>query len=165
MTSSDIRIRDYRPSDLDAQIELWRGSVRQIAGRDYTYEQVMAWAPDDIDREAAAARNLSRPVWVAEIGGIMAGYTDLEPNGHLDRMFVHPDYQRLGVASALLSKAEAVAKEQGLTRLYSEVSITARPFFERRAFRVITHQIVTVRGQKYLNYRMEKLLSSTSVLG
>jgi len=100
---------------------------------------------------------------VAEIGGVLVGYTDLEPNGHLDRMYVHADFQRVGVATALLSTAEAAAKEGGLTRLYSEVSITARPFFERRGFRVIAAQTVTSNGQEYLNYRMEKRLSPTKV--
>ncbi len=160
MKTDAIRVRDYRPSDLEAQIELRRGSIRQIAGRDYSYEQIMAWAPDTVDREAAAARNLSRRVWVAEIGEITVGYTDLVRNGHLDRMYVHADFQRLGVASALLSRVENAAKELDLPRLYSEVSITAKPFFERRGFQVIAPQIVLFRGRQFLNYRMEKLLNS-----
>lgn len=155
-----ILIRRYKPSDLDALIDLFRGSVRRIARRDYTEEQVIAWAPDDIDREARAKRHSSKPTWVAEIDGVFAGYAALEPNGHLDCLYVHADYQRIGVASTLLCQLEASAKEQGLTWLYSEVSITARPFFERRGFRVITAQTVALRGQQFINYRMEKLLNS-----
>jgi len=160
VNSSKISIRRYEAADLDTLIELFRYSVRRVASRDYTHEQVMAWAPDNIDREATASRNLSRPTWVAEIDGVIAGFTDLEPTGHLDRLYVHPDYQRRGVASTLLTTVEAVAKEQHITRLYSEVSITARPFFERRGFRVIASQMVTVRGQEFTNYRMEKMLDS-----
>ena len=89
----------------------------------------------------------------------MVGFADLEADGHLDCMYVHADYQRRGVASRLLSEVEAAGKAQGLNRLYSEVSITARPFFERRGFRVIAPQLVTARGQEFLNYRMEKFLA------
>lgn len=160
MKSDAIRIRDFRASDLDAQIELRRGSIRQIAGRDYTREQIMAWAPDNVDREAAAARNLARRVWVADIGETIVGYTDLESNGHLDRMYVHAEFQRRGIASALLAVVEDAAAEQGIGRLYSEVSITARPFFERRGFRVIAPQTVIHNGLDYLNFRVEKLLNS-----
>jgi putative acetyltransferase len=164
MKSDAIRVRDYRPSYLDALIALWRGSIRQIASRDYTREQIMAWAPDRVDREAAAARNLSRRVWVAEIGDVVVGYTDLESTGHLDRLYVHADFQRLGVASALLLAVEAAAAEQAIIRLFSEVSITAKPFFERRGFHVIAPQTVMFNGYEYLNYRMEKHLKNSDGL-
>ena len=155
----DIHIRRYEPSDIDDVISLFRDTVRRIARRDYTQDQVIAWAPDNIDREARAIRHSSKPTWIAEIGSTMVGFADLEPDGHLDCMYVHADYQGRGVASRLLAEVETVAKARGLTRLYSEVSITARPFFERRGFRLIAAQIVTARGQEFLNYRMEKFLA------
>jgi putative acetyltransferase len=156
---SEIRIRSYEPSDIDDLITLFRDTVRRIARRDYTQDQVTAWAPDTIDLEARAVRHSSKPTWIAEISGTMVGFGDLEPDGHLDCMYVHADYQGRGIASRLLAEIEAAAKAQGLTRLYSEVSITARPFFERRGFRVIAPQIVRARGQEFLNYRMEKFLA------
>ena len=119
----------------------------------------MAWAPDSIDREARALRHASKPTWIAETAGMMIGFSDLEPDGHVDCMYVHPDHQGRGVATRLLVEVESTAREQGLNRLYSEVSITARPFFECRGFRVIAPQIVTARGQKFLNFRMEKSLA------
>ena len=160
MDKSEIRIRDYRASDLNALIEVFRGSVRRIARRDYTHEQIMAWAPDDIDHEARGARHSSKPTWVAEIAGVFVGFADLEPDGHLDCMYVHPDYQGHGVASVLLLQVEAAAKARGLIRLYLEVSITAQPFFERRGLRIIAAQTVTFNGQEFINYRMEKILNS-----
>jgi len=156
---AEIRIRDYTTSDLDALIEIFLSSVRRIASRDYSPSQIMAWAPDDIDRKERAVRHSSKPTWVAEIDGVMVGFTDLEPDGHLDCMYVHADYQGLGVANALLRQVEAAAESQGLDRLYSEVSITARPFFERRGFRVVMPQTVIARGQQFKNYQMEKLLN------
>ncbi len=151
-------IRLYTAKDLDGLIRLFHASVHRIAIKDYTEDQVKAWAPDEADRERWASRRASRPTWVAEIDGALAGFTDLEPDGHVDMMFVHPDHQGRGVAGALLRQVEAEAARLRLDRLFTEASITARPFFERKGFRVITPQTVSVRGQDMTNYRMEKTL-------
>lgn len=151
-------IRRYVSDDLDGLIALFHASVRRIAIKDYTEDQVKAWAPDEPDRERWALRRASRPTWVAEIDGALAGFSDLEPDGHVDMMFVHPDHQGRGVAGALLRQVEAEAARLGLDRLFTEASITARPFFERKGFRVIAAQTVSVRGQEMVNYRMEKPL-------
>jgi putative acetyltransferase len=62
-----------------------------VARRDYTQEQVLAWAPDQIDRKAWAARYGDRPAWVVEIAGVPVGFGDLEPGGHLDSGYSPPD--------------------------------------------------------------------------
>ncbi|MHC2479502.1 GNAT superfamily N-acetyltransferase [Rhizobium leguminosarum] len=72
-------------------------------------------------------------------------------------MFVHPEFQGLGIASHLLSRVEGEALKLGFSRIYTEASRTARPFFERKGFRVITKQIVEKRGQGLENFLMEKL--------
>jgi len=151
-------VRNYLPADIEAVIDLFRASVGMVARRDYTHEQVMAWAPDEIDRRSWAARYTSRRAWVAEIDSHVAGFSDLEPDGHLDMMYAHPAYQGRGVATALLEQVEGAARGLGLARLYTEASITARPFFERRGFQLVTAQIVSKRGQDFMNYRMEKHL-------
>jgi putative acetyltransferase len=154
----EIHVRRYEPTDLRAVVELLRASVRRIARRDYSEEQVLAWAPDEVDWEARARRHSSRPTWVAEIGGAVAGFADLEPDGHVDFMYVHPEHQRVGVASALWRTIEAAARDLRVPRLFAEVSITARPFFEAQGFRLVAEQTVQRRGEALTNYRMEKLL-------
>lgn len=72
-------------------------------------------------------------------------------------MFVHPEFQGLGIASRLLSRVEGEALKLRFGRIYTEASRTARPFFERKGFRVITKQIVEKRGQGLENFLMEKL--------
>jgi putative acetyltransferase len=151
-----IAIRAYRPADLDAVIAIYLGAIREIASRDYDPAQLDAWA--QVDRDAWACRRLSRPTWVAVIGDVPVGFSDLEPDGHLDMMFVHPAHQRAGVATALLATVEAAARANNLGRLFTEASITARLFFQRRGFRVVAAQAVGMRGQTLENFRMEKLL-------
>jgi putative acetyltransferase len=67
--------------------------------------------------------------------------------------------QGAGVATALFQRVEMAARAQGLSRIFTEASITACSFFERRGFRVVTPHVVEIRGQKLANFRMEKALS------
>jgi putative acetyltransferase len=154
----EISIRPYLPEDCDASIEVFRASVRRTGLLHYSLDQVMAWAPDEIDAAAWGARRLSRPTWMAEMAGKIAGFSDLEDDGHLDMLFVHPDFQRQGVASALLRTVESAARASGRRRLDTESSIGARAFFERWGFNLIAAQTVARRGQTLVNYRMEKIL-------
>ena len=85
------------------------------------------------------------------------GFSDLTGDGCLDMMFVHPEFQGLGIASLLLSRVEQQALKLGFKRIYTEASRTARPFFERKGFRVIARQTVEKRGQSLENFLMEKL--------
>jgi putative acetyltransferase len=153
-----IRIRAFRPDDANALVDVFRDSVRVVARRDYTLAQVTAWAPDEMDANAWALRCASKQTFVAEIDAVPVGFTDLEPNGHLDMLFVHSQHQGKGIASALLSRVESVARQGNLTRLFTESSITARVFFERRGFRMLLAQVVSIRGQQFTNYQMEKAL-------
>ena len=49
---------------------------------------VAAWAP--ADRQLWSQRRMSSPTWVADVDGKAIGFTDLEPDGHLDMMYVDP---------------------------------------------------------------------------
>jgi putative acetyltransferase len=152
-------VRDLRHADIPAVIEVFRASVRRTTRRDYTHEQVLVWAPDEIDVAAWATRYDTRQAWVVEAGGSeIVGFIELEGSSHLDMLYVHPAQQRRGVASALLRQLESAARLRGAQRLRTEASITARPFFEHRGFLLIAEQTVALRGQQLINYRMERLL-------
>ncbi len=153
-----IGIRSYRVSDCPPLADIFKRAVRQTAARDYSLAQVLAWAPDECDMTKFAARLIAKPTFVAEIEADIAGFTDLDNQGHIDMMFVDPDFQHQGVGSALLDFVVVKAREGGMIRLFSEVSITARPLFERNGFAVLAAQTVEKNGESFRNYRMEKLL-------
>jgi len=156
--SPPVSVRLAGPGDEDALIEIFRRSIREVASRDYTPEQIAVWSgfTDMIDpwRERMAARI----VYVAESGGTPCGFIQYEPPDHIDMSYVHPDFQRRGVASALLSALEADAIRRGVERLRVEVSLTARAFFEAKGYMLDTPQIVHVRGMDFVNFRMWKKL-------
>lgn len=155
-TSVVFHIRAYRPTDPEALAAVFIAAIRETASKDYDKAQIDAWA--QVDRKTWARQRLSSPTWVAIIGRSAVGFADLEPDGHLDMMFVHPAHQRSGIATALLTTVEAAARAQRLSRIFTEASIPARPFFERHGFSVISAQHAEIRGQRLTNYRMAKLL-------
>ena len=155
--SDAVRLRRFRLDDAPALIALFRDTVRRVNSRDYTPEQIAAWAPDEVDPKRTEVL-ADRYTIVAEEGDMIVGFTDLEPDGHIDRFFVHADRQGVGVGRAMMAELAAEAGRAGLRRRFAEVSVTARPFFERQGFVVSAEQVVTVRGVGLTNYRMERTL-------
>jgi putative acetyltransferase len=70
---------------------------------------------------------------------------------------VHKDFVRKGVASKLYNELKLESLRQGFYKLQSDVSITARPFFEAKGFEVIKENIKVVNGVELVNYRMIEL--------
>lgn len=153
----DISVRKYDPADADTTIDIFLRAIREVASKDYSPEQIDAWAKVD-DAEIWAEWRASRPTWLAICEAQPVGFADLKADGCLDMMFVHPDHQGKSVASLLLETVEAAARDQGLRRIFTEASLTARPFFERKGFIVLAAQTVEKRGQILPNFRMEKSL-------
>ena len=87
-------------------------------------------------------------------------FVDLEPDGHIDRLFCAPEAVGLGIASRLYEAVEAAARERGIRRLFTEASELARRFFEQKCFIVVERQDMVLRGVPIHNYRMAKNLSS-----
>ncbi len=94
--------------------------------------------------------------FVAEIDGEVVGYAELQECGLIDHFFCHYEHQGKGIGRHLMEHVLRVGELQGIKRFYSEVSITARPFYERFGFKVAQEQIIEVRGQKLRNFVMEK---------
>ncbi|WP_373535598.1 GNAT family N-acetyltransferase [Microcoleus sp.] len=153
-----VKIRNYEIGDTEKIAKLFYDTVHEVNIRDYTTAQVDAWAPADTDIQTWMQSLSSKFTFVAEEGDIIAGFGELEANGHIDRFYCHKDFQRQGVGKLILTQIESKAQELGLKKLFAEASITARAFFETQGFMVIKKQEVERRGQKLINFVMEKYL-------
>jgi putative acetyltransferase len=154
-----ITLRPYQPDDAPALLALFRDTIRRVNSRDYSPEQIAAWASDDIESTRWSGRFAGRFVPVAEEDGRPVGFAELETTGHIDRVYVSADHQRRGIGRLLLAAVIDEARQVGLARLFTEASITARPFFEAQGFAVHAPQVVTCRGVEFVNYRMERVLA------
>lgn len=156
--TDQFNVRRWIPADTQELAELFRRSVREVASRDYRPAQIEAWAAAPGDSAAWDERMRARIVFVAEAAGRLMGFIQFEPPDHIDMTYVHPEHQRMGVASALLAALETEVRSRGAAMLNVEASITSRPFFLARGFEVVTPQIVRTRSEEFLNYRMRKRL-------
>lgn len=157
---SPVTLRPYRPEDAPALLRLFKDTIRRVNSRDYAPDQVTAWSSDEIDADAWAKRFEGRFAVVAEVAGTIAGFVDLSPEGYLDRLFVSADHQGQGIATSLMEAVLAEAKRLRLPKIEVQVSLTARPFFERRGFRVVESRRVEVRGAMLDCFGMERELLS-----
>ena len=129
-----IFIRRADGNDLSAIRELFRRTIQVINSNDYTKEQVEVWSAgaDNTKRWGESIEN--QYFIVAEIDGVVTGFSSITTEGYLDFMYVHKNYQRVGVASALLDEIERKAIEQMNAEIFSHVSKTAKGFFEKMGF-------------------------------
>jgi N-acetylglutamate synthase-like GNAT family acetyltransferase len=149
-------IREFDSSDTEEIMQLFYDTVHRINIQDYSSEQVDAWATKDMDAAQWSEQLQSRMTYVAEEQGKLIGFAELEQTGHINCFYCHAEYQRMGVGTQLLNQIQSKAKNLGIQKLFTEASITAKQFFERQGFRVITAQEVERRAMKFINYVMEK---------
>ena len=150
-------LRRYRTSDCGRMAELFYETVHSVNAADYTKEQLDAWPTGNVDLTAWDKSFLEHFTIVAEETGDdgkrIVGFGDIDSTGYLDRLYVRKDRQRRGIASAICGELENAADAAKIT---THASITARPFFQKRGYRVVREQQVERGGILLTNYVMEK---------
>ena len=144
----------YRPKYCQKLAELFYETVHTVNRKDYTREQVDAWADGQVDLEAWNRSFLEHHTVVAWESGQLAGFGDMARDGYLDRLYVHKDFQGRGIASAICDELERTSGRAAFT---VHASITSRSFFEKRGYRMVKEQQVERHGVKLTNFIMEKL--------
>ena len=148
-----MTLRDYTKTDCAELAELFYDTVHTVNAKDYTQEQLDAWATGKVNLEAWNESFQAHRTVVAEMDGKIVGFGDMDETGYLDRLYVHKDYQRRGVAAAICDALEQRTKAAEFT---THASITARPFFEKRGYTVAREQQVERRGVWLTNFVMKK---------
>ncbi len=151
-----MKIRNYMPSDCRCLAELFYDTVHAVNAEDYTEEQLNVWAPGNADLEKWNQSFSCHHTFVAVEKKRIVGFGDIDKTGYLDRLFVHKDHQRKGIASAICDKLERSA---GTARITTEASVTAKPFFEKRGYQVVKEQQIERQGILLTNYVMELILT------
>ena len=145
-------IRKYQPSDCKELTELFYNTVHNVNAKDYAKEQLDVWATGKVDFEKWNESLQEHFSVVAVDDEIIVGFGDIDKTGYLDRLFVHADYQRKGIATAICNQLEQAV--QG--NITTDASITAKPFFEKRDYKIVKEQQVERQGIFLTNYMMIK---------
>ncbi len=152
-------IRRFRLGDEMALFRVFFSAVHEIASRDYTGEQVNAWASADTDSELWAEHIRNLCPFVAEVDNEIVGYADIQPNGYIDHFFVSKAYARQGVGSLLMNRIHEEAGLLDIDELTANVSKTAEPFFVLQGFQAVERRFPVRGGVTLPNVLMRKKLA------
>lgn len=146
-------IRSYKQTDCEGMASLFYDTVHSVNACDYTKEQLDAWATGKVDLEAWDKYFTEHYTLVALEDGMVVGFGDIDKTGYLDKLYVHKDYQRRGIATAICDMLEQNFWDGKIT---VHASITAKPFFLGRGYAVMKEQTVMRGGVEFTNFIMEK---------
>ena len=153
------RIRQVNLSDIPALQELYQHTVLTVNRKDYTAEEVADWASCGDDTSHWGELFEEQHYVVAENEeGVIVGFGSVNDDGYMHTLFVHKDVQYQGIATSVYKYLEAYAQERGAKRLTSEVSITAKSFFDKQGFQVDEEQKRKANQMCLTNYKMSKQL-------
>jgi len=157
-------IRPYREDDAETLARVLSEAIRAIGPHAYSEVQVAAWHArhPGADRYRERIR-LGDVIFVAADQQDRAvAYVLVEPDGHIDHLYAHPDHTRRGLTGQLLATVEMHARDHGIARLYTEASELARPAFERAGYTATHRREIAImhedREVPIHNWAMEKLL-------
>lgn len=154
---AEISIRDYQPEDVQALVNIFYNTVHRINIQHYTEQQVDVWAPaTSLETEGWAKKFLRTKPVVATVNDEIVGFAEFEPNGHIDCFYCHHEWVWKGVGSELMKEILQRAQNDHIHLIFSEVSITAKPFFEKWGFKVVTEQTIVRKGVELTNFKMER---------
>lgn len=143
-------IREYQSSDCEELTKLFYNTVHAVNAKDYTEEQLDAWATGQVDLNKWDQSLREHYSIVAVENEMLVGFGDIDKSGYLDHLFVHADYQGKGIGTMICNRLEQAVSGNIITH----ASITARPFFEKRGYRVVKEQQVERQGVFLTNFEM-----------
>jgi putative acetyltransferase len=153
-----LHVRALRRGDEYALRKVFYSSVHEIACKDYTVDQLAAWAPEAYDVLPWAERIRANPPFIVDASGAVAGFAVLLADGTIDQFFVAASFAGQGVARMLMTHIHQQAARRGLAELQADVSLTGEPFFLLSGFEVAQRQQVTIGEVSLANARMNKRL-------
>ena len=137
-------------------------ATRESIARDYHPDLIARWAPDSKDMSEWSERLSEKNPFVAIVGEKIAGMAEIESSGFIDYFYVHPRFQGRGVGKALMTMIFEEAEAQGVDRLFADVSITARFFFESQGFEITESRSNVILGHPAPNFAMSKNLKTAN---
>jgi len=151
-------LRKATISDLQEMQEMYIETIKWVCKNDYGPLQINAWVSGLNDTERWMKVIHDQFVLLATIEHKIVGYGTLKDGNYIDFFCVHKDLQRKGISNEIFTELELEAKKENSKTITADVSITAKPFFEKKGFVVKAEQKNIRLGVELINYKMEKKL-------
>lgn len=156
MTNSNITIRQGQSIDLSELQQLFVDTIETVCKADYNDQQIKVWTSSIENKKRWLEIIEKQFLLVAIEKEKIIGFCSLDNYNFIDLLYVHKDKQGKGIARMLYQDIESEAIKNGQKRLTSDVSITAKPFFENVGFTVLSKQNVVRQEIELTNYKMVK---------
>lgn len=149
--SRSFATRPFRPGDAGSLEMLHRRAILALAGRTYTQAECESWAHRI--RAAAYVRiaTTEETYRVAQmahgpIGGFCSYALRGKGEGQICGLYTDPDFQGLGIGSALVKEAEADLEAHDATHFRIDASLAALSFYQRFGYAEVSRSAHPTRG-------------------
>jgi putative acetyltransferase len=154
-----LALRPFLIEDTPLLAEIFRASIEELTGDDYSEGARQAWASAADDEKAFAKRLADQLTLIATMDGAPVGFASLANNETIDLIYVHPGVAGQGAGTMLVDALEKLSTARGAKRLTADVSDSAEDFFKKRGFTPQQRNTVLRGGEWLANTTMEKALA------
>lgn len=157
-----ITIRPATIDDAETIFNIHKESIFGLCTRDYTNVELSEWMP--ATRTADKYRNdinaAKQQYVIAEFNGKPAAFS-YYVDGKITACYVHPDYARRGIATALFKHVEEDALANEIFKIMLSSSITALPFYRKMGMRLKEESVLRFQsGLQIPIFKMYKNLGT-----
>ncbi|WP_428025637.1 GNAT family N-acetyltransferase [Arcobacter sp.] len=149
-----IQIKSYDNSFKKDIPILFTNTIHKTCSKDYTQAQLNAWANPNIDFKIWEQRVAKTKPYLAIIQNKLVGFVEFYED-YIDCFYIHHEYQGMGIGKSLLEHVLSIAKKNNVFKIRVDVSITAKPFFEKFGFKQIKINHVKRCEEELINFSME----------
>lgn len=128
-----ITIRRATPDDAEQITPVHVASIRTLCAKDYSPEQVDAWAGWKTPEQYRNAMAAGEVFFVAELAGAVVGFAVLLRD-EVKAVYVHPHHSGKGIGGKLLDAVEAEARLNDVDTLKLTSTLTSVGFYESRGY-------------------------------
>jgi putative acetyltransferase len=154
----ELALRPMLPDEAPLLAEIFRASILELTGDEYTEEQQEAWAAAAHNEALFAKRLADEVTIVATMGGAPVGFASLEGNDKINFFYVHPAAVERGAGAMLADALEKLAAGRGAEALRVDASETAHDFFAKRGYVAQQRNSVQCGNEWLSNTTMKKAL-------
>ncbi|MBV6477891.1 MAG: putative N-acetyltransferase YafP [Ignavibacteria bacterium] len=153
-----IKIRKAVSADAVKIGHLYRNTIINVNKKDYNERQIEIWISSYNDYVKWKRKIKDQHFYAVERRNKLLGFASVTDAGYIDYMFVHKDFQKQGIASALMDALERKAAKLKLNKLWAIVSKTARPFFKSKGFKITKRYRKKAGDVLFYDVEMTKIL-------
>jgi putative acetyltransferase len=155
-----LALRPMLPADTPLLAEIFRASIAELTGDDYSEAQQEAWA-SAADDEAGFAKKLGGQLTlIATLAGSPVGFISLEGADTIDMLYVHPAAAGQGAGAMLVDAIEKLAGARGAQKLKVNASDNAVGFFQKRGYQAQQRNTISINDEWLANTTLHKSLAS-----